>query len=751
MIRKILKMRVIDEDMEPKLMENADDAIEALKDYRLRCVVSEEIPEAPQIIILNKMNHQEIHFPIEDEEVIQNFTQSPVGVGAATIIDEKIRGSVELNPEDFEIMNPAWNEFLENRLMPSIQEKFRLLNPIQAELEKMFVYRQGTFFQSHRDAPTEPHLFGTLVIHLPSKFKGGELIVQHADYCHMFNYNKNADEIVDEIADENSGENAEENAEENANKYSKTFYTAFYRDSEHQVLPIISGYRSCLVYNLISELGTAVILPEATVEHKAKVNRLKSLLKEWNKPEKIVFGFDHKYLSGYVGMDELKTTDYALAKQFAEIARECNLVVLCGALMKRPVFNSVERKLVVEYSLNFLNPLSEDETPPEALHVNFEKEVILKKYHKDCEFEFENRSYISNVGIEGPQYNQITAMVFFKKEFLIDVYHLGWVESDVLEEIYFQVRKRSDLGYWNANTYKRFARWALCIAQKQAEYSEKMFEEITSYDNKSLTTTYIMNHKFDMTGLIMILSEVERYSWADMKRPITAMFRNCTRFPEGAAMLDYLWNCSVDQNPIRLEVVQVSLLTLMATFGSPKEAIARLAERQMAFRSLWLLARQLGMNIFEECKRKPLIVVVPVLVHLSENPDNKDAAWRDLATHYEYQMRKWSAAQVPPRTWVRKDVTASCECKVCRKCIQFLRSAGQIGVVTFNEIHVNSHVNDWLNKVPNMTYTLIDNGMCIEKKTMTYNEHNNHREASQGYYHRLRIALRSTKNQRMKV
>ena len=53
--------------------------------------------------LVSFQNHQEIHFPIKDEEVIQNFTQSPVGVGAATIIDEKIRGSVELNPEDFEV------------------------------------------------------------------------------------------------------------------------------------------------------------------------------------------------------------------------------------------------------------------------------------------------------------------------------------------------------------------------------------------------------------------------------------------------------------------------------------------------------------------------------------------------------------------------------------------------------------------------------------------------------------------------
>ena len=71
-------------------------------------------------------------------------------------------------------------------------------------------------------------MFGTLVLSLPSKHTGGELVVSF--------------EGVNVVADfaENSGDY-------------KISYAAFYADCDHEIEPITSGYRVCLVYNLVQQ------------------------------------------------------------------------------------------------------------------------------------------------------------------------------------------------------------------------------------------------------------------------------------------------------------------------------------------------------------------------------------------------------------------------------------------------------------------------------------------------------------------
>ncbi len=48
---------------------------------------------------------------------------------------------------------------------------------IVAHLDKLNVYTEGDFFKAHVDTPRSPDMFGTLLIHLPVRHEGGQLVV----------------------------------------------------------------------------------------------------------------------------------------------------------------------------------------------------------------------------------------------------------------------------------------------------------------------------------------------------------------------------------------------------------------------------------------------------------------------------------------------------------------------------------------------------------------------------------------------
>jgi hypothetical protein len=56
----------------------------------------------------------------------------------------------------------------------------------------MLVYDKGGFFVSHRDTEKAPGMFATLVVQLPSKHTGGQLVVKHRDVEKSFDFARNS-------------------------------------------------------------------------------------------------------------------------------------------------------------------------------------------------------------------------------------------------------------------------------------------------------------------------------------------------------------------------------------------------------------------------------------------------------------------------------------------------------------------------------------------------------------------------------
>src|SRR5256885_5060170 len=96
----------------------------------------------------------------------------------------------------------------------------------------MLVYGAGQFFVPHQDSEKADAMVGSLVVTLPSSFKGGALVVRHAGMSATYRSPKKSLSLV-----------------------------AFYADCRHEVRPVTSGYRVTLTYNLLLQGDAATVDP----------------------------------------------------------------------------------------------------------------------------------------------------------------------------------------------------------------------------------------------------------------------------------------------------------------------------------------------------------------------------------------------------------------------------------------------------------------------------------------------------------
>ncbi|KAJ3089359.1 hypothetical protein HK102_006581 [Quaeritorhiza haematococci] len=167
---------------------------------------------------------------------------------------------------------------------------------VHATLYKLLLYETGGFFKPHRDTEKENGMFGTLVIMLPSAYQGGSLIVKH----------KYTTKVFDFAAHSEFG----------------AFYTAFYCDCKHQIKPVTSGYRLCLVYNLCAANSAALRAKDN--EEQLEVGR--TLFKYFaNNHSLFTYVLDHQYSLAGLTMASFKGADLAVVQLLLELAGELKL------------------------------------------------------------------------------------------------------------------------------------------------------------------------------------------------------------------------------------------------------------------------------------------------------------------------------------------------------------------------------------------------------------------------------------------
>jgi hypothetical protein len=234
--------------------------------------------------------------------------QAPYGKGEQTLVDTSVRRVWRLEPSHFALINPDWKRFIQDTV-GKIQEVLGLeTQKLESHLYDLLLYEPGSFFLPHRDGEKLDRMVATLVIVLPSAYEGGELVVRH----------DGQEQVVDFASVANSAFH--------------THFAAFYADCEHEIRPLRSGYRLCLVYNLtLAKSKTAITAPRDS-EH---IERITPLISEWSLEEsarKLAILLEHEYTPEGLAWDALKGVDRVKARVLAEAARRAGCKAFLTAL-----------------------------------------------------------------------------------------------------------------------------------------------------------------------------------------------------------------------------------------------------------------------------------------------------------------------------------------------------------------------------------------------------------------------------------
>ncbi|KAK6440867.1 hypothetical protein LTR95_002909 [Oleoguttula sp. CCFEE 5521] len=158
--------------------------------------------------------------------LLQACGAATFGLGGQDILDETYRKALKLDTSDFCTDFCPYScgmvAIVDQLLVPSYDEQ----RSVRAELYKLNVYGGDGpgYFKPHVDTPRGQDQIGSLVVCLPSKFKGGDLSVHNADRSMRFQWSLNSATSVQ--------------------------WAAFYSDCEHEVHEVTAGHRMTLTYNL---------------------------------------------------------------------------------------------------------------------------------------------------------------------------------------------------------------------------------------------------------------------------------------------------------------------------------------------------------------------------------------------------------------------------------------------------------------------------------------------------------------------
>ena len=233
--------------------------------------------------------------------------QAPYGKGEETLVDINVRRVWQLKPEHFALTNPDWESFVQETVH-KVQEELGLQGQeLKSHLYDLLLYEPGSFFLPHRDGEKLDRMVATLVLVLPSSFKGGELVVRH----------DGQEQIIAFTSEQNPFH---------------IHFAAFYADCEHEVRPLMEGYRLCLVYNLTLKKGKTGLSAPRSSEF---VESIRELLNEWARDDtasRLVVTLQHQYTEGGLTWDALKGVDHVKARVLLEAAQQADCQTVLALL-----------------------------------------------------------------------------------------------------------------------------------------------------------------------------------------------------------------------------------------------------------------------------------------------------------------------------------------------------------------------------------------------------------------------------------
>ncbi|KAI1261469.1 hypothetical protein F5Y18DRAFT_440368 [Xylariaceae sp. FL1019] len=260
-----------------------------------------------------KVGNYIIPLPLDDRyaESIRTFCrEAPFGKGEHTLIDITVRQTWELSPNRFSILNPEWASFLAN-VLEDLRASLDIVGDIHAELHKLLLYDEGSFFKPHRDSQKVDGMIATLVICLPSTHKGGDVYLFHAGQPRVFS---TSDESL-----------------------FNTTALAWFTDVVHEVTKITSGHRLVLTYNVIHTFCKE----QSAHAFDQQLNMVNQALSQCETSTQYsnqkLYVLDHKYSRAGLTFQQLKGRDRAVCQILREVSSGHGFYIFLAHLTRREI------------------------------------------------------------------------------------------------------------------------------------------------------------------------------------------------------------------------------------------------------------------------------------------------------------------------------------------------------------------------------------------------------------------------------
>ncbi len=242
----------------------------------------------------------EMAFPITESlacALIKTAQKAPFGLGLETKTDTTVRSAWEIDKKHLFFKSEQWQQFI-NKLLPKVKNQLGIERyEVSASLYKMLIYEKGDFFLSHKDTEKEPGMFGTMVITLPSRYSGGELIVRF----------EGTEERIDSSTDSSRN---------------KLTVAAFYADCEHEIKPLSSGHRVCLIYNLIQKKAATPLKPSSMEVYIHQLALALTKRSGTTNDQPFILLLNHQYTPENFSVDSLKLNDRHKAEVLLKAAQK---------------------------------------------------------------------------------------------------------------------------------------------------------------------------------------------------------------------------------------------------------------------------------------------------------------------------------------------------------------------------------------------------------------------------------------------
>jgi hypothetical protein len=252
---------------------------------------SVELATRPESLNLEVEGFGRVGFPVtpaKARRLVGLGQPARFGRGEQTLTDPDVRDTWEI---PVHLVRAAWDEAVLTDLLATVREDlgFPYRTRLSADLHSLLVYEPGQFFLPHQDSEKSDDMVATLVVTLPSSYKGGELVVVHNGNRAACPGSSRALSLV-----------------------------AFYADCRHEVLPVTAGYRVTLTYNLLLHGDTS-----SPASDDETVSDLASLLREHFStpavpyyggppaapPGRLAYLLDHEYTPRSLTRPRLKGDD----------------------------------------------------------------------------------------------------------------------------------------------------------------------------------------------------------------------------------------------------------------------------------------------------------------------------------------------------------------------------------------------------------------------------------------------------------